>query len=142
MTVDLHIYNQMGQLEGILNATSTNMYRFARWMESEASRLADMCRADVLKDEAAANETEDLEYKAWLLNRAMNTAAYGRELTAQAEAWANIQKDGYKVPLYDLINGIACFIGSDEQFDGYLKTLVNEGMRVLHTQGNPDCVIS
>jgi len=142
MTVDLNIYNQLGQLEGILNATSTNMYRFAQWMESEANRFADMCRADVLKDEAAANEAEDLEYKAWLLNRAVNTAAYGREYTAQAEAWANLQKDGYKVPLYDLINGIACFIGADEQFDGYLKTLVNEGMRVLHTQGNPDCVIS
>lgn len=141
MTVDLHIYNQLGQLESILNATSTNMYRFAQWMENEASTLADMCRADVLKDEAAANKEEDLEYKAWLLSRAMNTAAYGRDLTAQAEAWANIQKDGYKVPLYSLINGLACFIGTDERFDGYLKTLVNEGMRVLHTQGNPDCVI-
>lgn len=142
MTVDLHIYNQLGQLESILNATSTNMYRFAQWMENEAASHADLCRKDCLKDEAMANEEKDLAYKAWLLERAENTAAYGMEYTAQAEAWANIQKDGYKVPLYSLINGLACYIGTDEQFDGYLKTLVNEGMRVLHTQGNPDCIIS
>jgi len=141
MTVDLCIYNQLGQVEGILNATSSNMYRFARWMESEASALAELCRADVLKDETAANEETDLQYKSWLYSRAMNTAAFGRDLTAQAEAWKNIQKDGYKVSLYTLINSLAVYIGKEDQYDPYLKTLVNEGIRVLHTQGNPECVI-